>query len=404
MKAPAQQLQLLMRGCEESLPEGELERKLAEGRPLRIKAGFDPTAPDLHLGHTVLMQKMRHFQEMGHIVIFLIGDYTARIGDPSGRNTARPPMTPQEIDNNAETYFAQMAKILNAEQTEVRRNSEWFGKMTAADMLMLAGRYTVARLLERDDFSRRMRQNAPISVREMLYPLMQGYDSVALNADVELGGSDQKFNLLVGRELQRQEGKPAQCILTMPLLRGLDGARKMSKSYGNHIGISEPAAQLYGKTMSASDDLMWEYYQLLSAQPADAIKKMKQQTAGGENPVIYKRQLAHELTARFCGENAAIAAAEEFQTIASGGAPAKVAEVVVYADDGGMSPPLFYLLKDARLVPSSSEGRRLIAQGAVKIDGNTEKDGERKLPKDTAALVQVGKRRFARIVVKQTGG
>ena len=400
MKPAKEQLKLLLRGCEESLPAGELERKLAENRPLRIKTGFDPTAPDLHLGHTVLMQKMRHFQDMGHIVIFLIGDYTARIGDPSGRNTARPPMTPAQIEENAATYRAQMAKILRADQTIIRRNSEWFGKMTAADMLLLAGRYTIARLLERDDFARRLRENAPISVREMLYPLMQGYDSAALNADVELGGNDQKFNLLVGRELQRQEGKTAQCILTMPLLRGLDGERKMSKSYDNHIGINEPAAQVYGKTMSASDELMWEYYQLLSAQPASAIGQMKQQTLDGENPVVYKRQLAMELTTRFCGESAAQMAAEEFQTIAGGGTPAQVAEVAVDSGEDGNSPPLFYLLKDARLVLSSSEGRRLIAQGAVKIDGTTETNSERRLPKNTTTLIQVGKRRFSRITIR----
>ena len=398
-KELARQLELLLRGCDESLPEGELARKLAEGKPLRVKAGFDPTAPDLHLGHTVLMQKMRHFQELGHTVVFLIGDFTARVGDPSGRNTTRPQMTPEEIDNNAATYRAQIGKILDLSKTEVRRNSEWFLKMDAADMLMLSGRHTVARMLERDDFSRRIKDNAPISIREMLYPLMQGYDSIALNADVELGGTDQKFNLLVGRELQRQEGKDMQCVLTMPLLRGLDGEQKMSKSYGNHIGVDEPPAQIYGKTMSASDELMWEYYELLSSLPSADIAKMKTAANKGENPVVYKRQLAKELTARFHGGDAALQAEREFNTITGGGAPDDIAEVTIRAESNGMSPPLFYLIKEAKLAKSSSEARRLITQGAVKVDGEVEKDGERRIKKGDAVLLQAGKRRFARVIV-----
>ncbi len=416
MKSATEQLKLLLRGCEESLPEGELARKLKEGRPLRVKAGFDPTAPDLHLGHTVLMQKMRHFQELGHIAVFLIGDFTARVGDPSGRNSARPPMSPEEIETNAATYRAQMAKILDAEKTEVRRNSEWFGKMSAADMLRLAGRQTAARMLERDDFARRLRENAPIGIHEMLYPLMQGYDSLALNADVELGGSDQKFNLLVGRELQRQEGKNAQCILTTPLLRGLDGEKKMSKSFGNHIGVCEPPGEIYGKTMSASDELMWEFYELLSSAAAEEIAKRKQAAADGENPVVFKRMLARELTARYHGEKSANKAEEEFQTVAAGGSPEKVAHITVAAENakegakenekenakenaGGFSAPLFYLLKEAQLVSSSSEGRRLIKQGAVKINGKTERDETRQFPKGETALIQAGKRRFAKITV-----
>ncbi|MGI9298686.1 MAG: tyrosine--tRNA ligase, partial [Gammaproteobacteria bacterium] len=263
---------ILWRGAEETLPEGALRQKLALGRPLRIKAGFDPTSPDLHLGHTVLMQKMRHFQELGHTVIFLIGDFTAAIGDPSGRDSARPPLSESQIAANAETYAEQAFKILDKNKTEIRRNSEWFGKMSAADIVRLAARHTVARMLERDDFSKRFAARKSIAVHEFLYPLVQGYDSVALSADVELGGTDQKFNLLVGRELQKQRGEDGQCILTMPLLEGTDGVRKMSKSFGNHIGVCEPAAEIYGKTMSVSDELMWRYYDLLSAESAESVR------------------------------------------------------------------------------------------------------------------------------------
>ena len=281
---------LLARGAEEILPDGELQKKLANGRPLRIKAGFDPTSADLHLGHVVLMQKMRHFQQLGHTVIFLIGDWTAAIGDPSGRDAARPPLSSEQIEKNAETYAAQAFKILSPDKTEVRRNSEWFGKMSAADLVRLAAQHTVARMLERDDFAKRHSGGRPIAIHEFLYPLAQGYDSLMLNADVELGGSDQKFNLLVGRELQRQSGKAPQSILTMPLLEGTDGVRKMSKSFGNHIGVDESAADIYGKMMSVSDALMWRYYELLSAKSGEEIQAMRKDADEGGNPLAHKKR------------------------------------------------------------------------------------------------------------------
>ena len=386
---------ILFRGAEETLPKGELQRKLALGRPLRIKAGFDPTSPDLHFGHTVLMQKMRHFQDLGHTVIFLIGDFTAAIGDPSGRDIARPPLSPETIAANAETYAAQAFKILDKEKTEVRRNSEWFGKMSAADMVRLASGRTVARMLERDDFAKRFAANKSIAIHEFLYPLVQGYDSVALNADVELGGTDQKFNLLVGRELQKQQGMEGQCILTMPLLEGTDGVRKMSKSFGNHIGVCESAAEIFGKVMSVSDDLMWRYYELLSSADSETIRKMRDAAANGENPAQFKKTLARELAARFCGEDEAATAEKQFAAVfAKGELPDDIAE---YQLPPGEVPPLFYVLKESGVAESTSAAKRLIVQGAVKLDGEEIRDADFRLQRNRTITVRAGRRRFVRI-------
>ena len=386
---------LLARGAEEILPDGELQKKLANGRPLRIKAGFDPTSADLHLGHVVLMQKMRHFQQLGHTVIFLIGDWTAAIGDPSGRDAARPPLSSEQIEKNAETYAAQAFKILSPDKTEVRRNSEWFGKMSAADLVRLAAQHTVARMLERDDFAKRHSGGRPIAIHEFLYPLAQGYDSLMLNADVELGGSDQKFNLLVGRELQRQSGKAPQSILTMPLLEGTDGVRKMSKSFGNHIGVDESAADIYGKMMSVSDALMWRYYELLSAKSGEEIQAMRRDADEGGNPLAHKKTLAAEIASRFGGEKAAAKAAEDFARLFSQKqTPDNMPEFIVRLDSEGKMPPLFYLLKEAGLAESSSEARRLILQGAVKIDNEAVDDPQFKLHSGGEFVARVGRRRF----------
>lgn len=390
----------LCRGACEVLPEGELLEKLKSGSPLRVKTGFDPTAPDLHLGHTVLMQKMRHFQERGHTVIFLIGDFTATIGDPSGRNTTRPQLAREEIEQNARTYIAQAFKILDPDKTEVRRNSEWFDGMDAAGLIRLAAQSTVARMLERNDFSERYRGGQSISIHEFLYPLVQGYDSLMLNADVELGGTDQKFNLLVGRDLQRQAGGSGQCILTMPLLEGLDGEKKMSKSLANHIGVDEPANDIYGKIMSLSDALMWRYYELLSAAGMEDIRTMQAACEGGENPMQYKKQLAAEITARFHDAAAADAAAAHFTRHVSGGeTPDDMPELTIEKDGGGEVPPLFYVLKQAQLAASSSEARRLIEQGAVRLDGTPQTDPKHQLPRGKSIVVQSGKRKFARITI-----
>ncbi len=383
-------LSRLLRGAEESLPDGALRDKLALRRPLRVKAGFDPTSPDLHLGHTVLMQKMRHFQELGHTVIFLIGDFTAAIGDPSGRDSARPPLSPDAIEQNAATYAEQVFKILDRDKTEVRRNSEWFGEMRAADVVRLASKYTVARMLERDDFAKRHRGERPIAVHEFLYPLVQGYDSVALRADVELGGTDQKFNLLVGRELQRQENMECQCVLTMPLLEGTDGVQKMSKSAGNHIGITAPPEEIYGKIMSVSDELMRRYYILLSAKSGAEIAAMQ---SSGENPVLHKKALAREICARFWGETKADAAAENFKRLFQRKEIPQ--DIPQYAVGGeGDMPPLFYVLKAAGLAESGSAAKRLVSQGAVRLDGKTAADPDYKLPRGGETVAQVGKRKF----------
>ena len=405
MDSIEKELAYLTRGVEECLPVGDLAEKLkksrADKKPLRVKVGFDPTAPDLHLGHTVLMQKMRHFQDMGHEVVFLVGDFTALIGDPSGRNSARPPLSPAEIEKNAATYTEQAFKILNRDSTIIRRNSEWLGAMSAADIVRLTARHTVARMLERDDFSKRMKAQQPISIHEFLYPLMQGYDSLALEADVELGGTDQKFNLLVGRELQRQESMDGQCIMTVPLLEGLDGKMKMSKSVGNHIGVTETAEEIYGKTMSLSDELMWRYYELLSTRSTDEIAAMHSKVEEGSNPKFFKDELAYEFVVRFHGEDAAKNAADIFNSrVVRGEVPDEMPTITVKADADGLSPPLFYLLKTAGLVDSSSDGKRFISQGAVKIDGK-KAIAETRLRCGDTVVVQVGKRRFARIKIEK---
>ena len=392
-------LALIRRGADEILLEEELVRKLERGRPLRVKAGFDPTAPDLHLGHTVLINKLRHFQDLGHQVLFLIGDFTGLIGDPSGRNVTRKPLTPEEIQANAQTYQDQVFKILDPERTEICFNSTWGEAMGAAGMIRLAGRYTVARMLERDDFKKRFAANQPISIHEFLYPLMQGYDSVMMKADVELGGTDQKFNLLVGRELQKEEGQEPQVILTMPILEGLDGVQKMSKSLGNYIGIEEPPGEMYGKVMSVSDDLMWRYYELLSFRPAGEIEKLKQEVAGGANPRDVKMQLAMELVARFHGEAAARAAGEEFiNRFRHGQVPEDMPEVQLEADGDGLA--VILALKLAGLTPSTSEAIRMVNQGAVRIDGEKVEDRDALLRVGETYLLQVGKRRFARVSVR----
>ena len=393
-------LAALSRGADEVLPAGALRALLAEGRPLRIKAGFDPTAPDIHLGHCVLLNKMRQFQDLGHTAIFLIGDFTARIGDPSGRDATRPPLSEEKILANAETYARQALKVLDPDKTELRRNSEWHNKLGADGVLRLAGGRTVARTLERDDFAKRMAAHADIGLHELLYPLMQGYDSVALRADVELGGTDQKFNLMVGRDIQRQHGQAPQCVMTLPLLEGLDGTRKMSKSLGNHIGVDEPAEEIYGKAMRISDDLMIRYCELVTTRSNAEIAAMKSAMAAGENPMEFKRGLAFELTERFCGRAAAERAAEDFaRRFSRREAPEEMREIHVKADAAGESPPLFVMMKQAGLAESSSAARRLIAQGAARTDGEVCKDAERKWKAGESVVLQAGRRKFARAAV-----
>ncbi|PWG62736.1 tyrosine--tRNA ligase [Sediminicurvatus halobius] len=390
-------LAILRRGAEEIIREDELRERLAAGRPLRVKAGFDPTAPDLHLGHTVLINKLRHFQDLGHHVLFLIGDFTGMIGDPSGRSATRPALTPEDIARNAETYREQIFRILDAERTEVVFNSTWMGRMSSADMIQLASRYTVARMLERDDFHRRYQANQSIAVHEFLYPLVQGYDSVALEADVELGGTDQKFNLLVGRELQREYGQPPQVILTMPILEGLDGVQKMSKSLGNYVGIREPAGEMFGKLMSVSDELMWRYFELLSFRPLSEVTELRRQVEQeGMNPRDAKFLLAEELVTRFHDKEASARAREEFVARFSKGAmPSEMPEVALAAGPEGL--PIATVLREASLVPSSSEGLRMLRQGAVRIDGERLVDREHCLQPGAEHVLQVGKRRFARV-------
>ena len=387
------------RGCEELLPEAEwiakLVRSEATGVPLRIKLGLDPTAPDLHLGHTVVLNKMRQLQDLGHTVVFLIGDFTSMIGDPSGRNATRPPLTREQIEANAQTYYAQASLVLDPARTEVRYNSEWSDPLGARGMIQLAARYTVARMLERDDFTKRLKAGAPISVHELLYPLMQGYDSVALKSDLELGGTDQKFNLLVGRALQTEYGQAAQCILTMPLLEGLDGVEKMSKSKGNTITITEPAAQMYAKLLSISDTLMWRYFTLLSFRTQAEIDRLRQETEAGRNPKDAKVLLAREITARFHGAAAAEAAEADFERRARGGIPDEIASV----DLAGAPLPIGALLKQANLAPSTSEALRLVDGGGVRVDGSTISDRTLKLGPGIY-VVQVGKRKFARVTLR----
>lgn len=391
-----QQLTIIKKGVEELLLENELIEKLKQNRPLRVKAGFDPTAPDLHLGHTVLLTKMRQLQDLGHHIMFLIGDFTGMIGDPTGKNATRPPLTPEQIKINAETYTKQVFKILDPEKTEICFNSTWLSELGAAGMLKLAASQTVARMLERDDFSKRFKNNQSISIHEFMYPLLQGYDSVAMKADIELGGTDQKFNLLMGRELQKQNNQPSQVVLMMPLLEGLDGINKMSKSLGNYIGIAESATEIFGKIMSVSDDLMWRYFDLVSLKSPEEISELKLAVNNGENPRNVKVKLAMELVARFHDEEAANAALADFETkFKRNEIPEDLPtqELALEAD----SITIGVLLKQAGLVASSSEGMRMIEQGGVKIDGEKISDKNYQLAKGSNFVVQVGKRKFARL-------
>ncbi len=393
----SQQLAVIKRGADELLIEAELIEKLKKGQPLRIKAGFDPTAPDLHLGHTVLINKLRQFQELGHKVLFLIGDFTGMIGDPTGKSTTRPPLTAEQVQENAKTYTAQVFKILKPEQTEVVFNSKWLSELGAAGMLKLAASHTVARMLERDDFSKRFKGNQPIAIHEFLYPLLQGYDSVALNADVELGGTDQKFNLLMGRELQKQAGQSPQCVLTMPLLEGLDGVNKMSKSLGNYIGIAEAPEIIFAKIMSISDELMWRYIELLSFESLEAIAQWKAGVVAGGNPRDVKVRFAQEIVTRFHSQADAEKALADFQTRSKGGIPDDVPEVSVTIDAEQVG--VAQLLKLAGLVTSTSEAFRAIEQGGVKLDGEKVTDKALMLNKASSVVAQVGKRKFANVTI-----
>ncbi|MEM1440422.1 MAG: tyrosine--tRNA ligase [Pseudomonadota bacterium] len=398
MTDAAAQLAELMRGTEEVLPEGALESRLAEGRPLVIKAGFDPTAPDLHLGHTVLINKMRQFQQFGHDVVFLIGDFTGLIGDPSGKNATRPPLSPEEIADNARTYETQIFKILDPDRTRIAFNSTWMNELGAAGMIRLAASHTVARMLERDDFSKRYAGGQPIAIHEFLYPLVQGYDSVALEADVELGGTDQKFNLLVGRQLQQDAGQKPQVVLTMPLLEGLDGVQKMSKSLGNYIGITDAPGEMFGKLMSISDTLMWRYYELLSFRAVDEIKALQDAVSDGRNPRDVKFELAREIVARFHDADAAEAAQRDFVArFQKHAVPEDLPEVVVAADADGMG--VAHVLKAAGLVSSTSEAFRMIGQGAVRVDGERVEDRATMFEPGVDLVMQVGRRRFARVSI-----
>lgn len=391
-------LSLITRGCDELLLESELLEKLKRGRPLRVKAGFDPTAPDLHLGHTVLINKLRHFQDLGHHVMFLIGDFTGMIGDPTGKNATRPPLSHEQILENAKTYQEQVFKILDSERTEICFNSTWMEFLGAAGMIKLAAQSTVARMLERDDFGKRYRNNQSIAIHEFLYPLCQGYDSVAMRADVELGGTDQKFNLLVGRELQKHYGQEPQCVLMMPLLEGLDGVNKMSKSLGNYVGINEPPQEIFGKLMSVSDDLMWRYLDLLSFRSNEEVAHFKREVAEGRNPRDVKVLLAQEVVQRFHGRRAAEEALADFEVrFRQGAIPEDIPEVKLQADAGPL--PIAQVLKAAGLTSSTSEALRMIEQGGVRINGERVSDRALSIGKGETAVLQVGKRKFARVAV-----
>jgi tyrosyl-tRNA synthetase len=389
----------IKRGAHELLLEDELKQKIALGRPLRVKAGFDPTAPDLHLGHTVLLNKMRQLQDLGHHALFLIGDFTGMIGDPSGKNTTRPPLSREQVLENAQSYRDQVFKVLDPEKTEIVFNSTWMDKFSAVDLIHLAATHTVARMLERDDFSKRYKSNQPIAIHEFLYPLVQGYDSVALKADIELGGTDQKFNLLMGRELQKHYGQPAQCVLTMPLLIGLDGINKMSKSQGNYVGINEDPQQIFGKLMSVSDELMWGYIELLSFESLATIQLWRKQVEEGLNPMDIKITFAKEIVTRFHSKSDADWALEDFQDRHShGGIPDQIPEVTLKAGDGPLL--LTQILKQAQLTVSTSEAMRMIEQGGVRLNGEKVSDKALKLDVGGPFVVQVGKRKFARITVR----
>ncbi len=392
-------LDLIKRGADELLIEGELKQKLALGRPLRIKAGFDPTAPDLHLGHTVLLNKLRQLQDLGHHALFLIGDFTGMIGDPTGKNATRPPLTREQVIENAQSYREQVFKVLDPEKTEIVFNSTWMDKFSAVDLIRLAATHTVAQMLERDDFSKRYKSNQPIAIHEFIYPLVQGYDSVALKADMELGGTDQKFNLLMGRELQRHYGQPTQCILTMPLLEGLDGVNKMSKSMGNYVGITDTPQDMFGKLMSISDVLMWRYLELLSFRSMNEIAVWREEVNGGRNPRDIKVLMAQEIVTRFHSSRDAETALAEFEArFRRGVLPDDMPEIGV-ASVGG-SIPVLQLLKQADLVSSTSEAARMVQQGAVKLDGERVNDKADVVDAGRVVVAQVGKRKFARITVR----
>lgn len=401
MRELEESLELIKRGADELLIEAELVEKLKSGRPLRVKAGFDPTAPDLHLGHTVLINKLRHFQDLGHHVMFLIGDFTGMIGDPTGKNTTRPPLSREQILENAKTYQEQVFKILDPKKTEICFNSTWFEPLGSAGMIKLAALHTVARMLERDDFSKRYANGQPIAIHEFLYPLCQGYDSVAMRADVELGGTDQKFNLLVGRELQKHYGQAPQCVLMMPLLEGLDGTNKMSKSLGNYVGINEPPREIFGKLMSISDVLMWRYFNLLSFRANAEIEQLKQEVAAGRNPRDVKVLLAQEIVARFHGQGAAVDALADFDArFRQGAIPDEMPEVGLVVGKEGVS--VVQALKQAGLTVSTSEAMRMIEQGGVKVDGVRIDDKGALLGDVSPVVVQVGKRKFARLTFSRS--
>ncbi|NOR40829.1 MAG: tyrosine--tRNA ligase [Gammaproteobacteria bacterium] len=392
------ELAQIKRGAHEILVEAELVDRLKSGKPLRVKAGFDPTAPDLHLGHTVLINKLRQFQDLGHEVLFLIGDFTGMIGDPTGKNITRKPLTRDDVMENAATYEHQIYKILDPEKTTVMFNSQWMGEMSAADLIQVAAKHTVARMLERDDFNKRYTSNQPIAIHEFLYPLIQGYDSVAMKSDVELGGTDQKFNLLVGRELQKHYGQKPQVILTMPILEGLDGVQKMSKSLNNYIGINEPPNEMFGKLMSISDDLMWRYFELLSFRPMAEIEQLRQDIQQGANPRDIKFQLGQELVARFHDQQAAEAAQASFiARFQKGAMPDEMPELTLTAEEGGIK--IANLLKQASLTGSTSDAFRMIKQGAVRIDGERITDKGLSIAAGNTHVFQVGKRRFARVTI-----
>lgn len=396
MGAVEENMDLIKRGADELLIEAELIEKLKSGRPLRVKAGFDPTAPDLHLGHTVLINKLRQFQDLGHHIMFLIGDFTGMIGDPTGKNTTRPPLSREQILENARTYQEQVFKILDPGRTEICFNSTWFEPIGAAGMIKLAAHHTVARMLERDDFSRRYANGQPIAIHEFLYPLCQGYDSVAMRADVELGGTDQKFNLLVGRELQKHYGQTPQCVLMMPLLEGLDGVNKMSKSLGNYVGINEPPREIFGKLMSVSDDLMWRYFDLLSFRDNNEIAKLRREAAEGRNPRDIKVSLAQEIVTRFHGSQAAVDALTDFEArFRQGALPDDIPDVSLVL--AGTAPTLINVLKLSGLTASTSEAIRMIAQGGIRVDGVKIEDKTLVLETGKPLVLQVGKRKFARI-------
>ncbi len=398
MSSAERQLVELRRGAVDLVREEELLERLREGRPLRVKCGFDPTAPDLHLGHVVILTKMRQFQDFGHEVIFLIGDFTGMIGDPSGRSKARPTLTEEKLKENADTYAEQVHRVLDPELTRVEFNSRWMNRLGAADLVRLAGKRTLARMLERDDFRKRFGEGNPIGLHEFMYPIAQGYDSVALEADVELGGTDQTFNLLLGRQIQAEHGQPSQIVLTLPLLEGTDGVQKMSKSLGNHIAIMDPPAEMYGKLMSVSDELMWRYLELLSLRSQSELDEMRAGVEAGGNPRDVKMALAEELTARFHGEEEANGAASDFvRRHRRGETPEEMPEVSIAGADGGM--PLGELIRRAGLAGSNAEAMRLISQGAVRLDGERVRNRALRVPTGSTRVVQVGKRRFARLKI-----